>query len=126
MFLDASGASARAPRPNRIALAGDLVLAGFDDRAQKRQRIGKVAQLVERNADVGARHVVEVGAERIVELPPLDFRRGHRRERLLRPEPRIRRNAGDHIARRLGEARENAWGQGPFEGFRHEIGSLKG
>ena len=59
------------PRPHRIVLAGDLVLAGFDHRAQERQRVGEAAQLRERDADVGARDIVEVGAERIVELPPL-------------------------------------------------------
>ena len=36
-------------RPDRVVLARDLVLAGFDHRAQKRQRVGEAAQLVERN-----------------------------------------------------------------------------
>jgi hypothetical protein len=37
------------PHPHRIVLAGDLVLAGFDHRAQKRQRVGEPVQLVERD-----------------------------------------------------------------------------
>ena len=48
---------------------------------------------------VRARDVIEVGAERIVELPALHLRRRLRRERLLRPEPRVGRDAGDGVAR---------------------------
>jgi hypothetical protein len=64
------------PGPHRIVLAGDLVLAGLDHRPQQRQRVGERAQFRKRDADVGARDIVEVGAEGIVELPPLDLRRG--------------------------------------------------
>ena len=113
------------PRPHRIALRGDLVLAGLDHRAQERQGVREAAQFRERDAVLGARDIVEVGAERIVELPALDLRRRHRRERLQRPEPGVRRHAGDHVARRVGEAGEYAWGQGPSESVvRHRIGSL--
>ena len=63
------------PRPHRIALRGDLVLAGLDHRAQERQGVREAAQFRERDAVLGARDIVEVGAERIVELPPLDLRR---------------------------------------------------
>jgi hypothetical protein len=113
------------PRAHRIVLAGDLVLAGLDHRPQQRQRVGEAAQFGERDAVLGARDIVEVGAERIVELAPLDLRRGHRRERLQRPEPGVRRYAGDGVTRRLGEAGEYAWGQGPSESVvRHRIGSL--
>jgi hypothetical protein len=98
------------PRPHCVVLRRDLVLAGFNHRPQKRQRVGKPAQFVKRNRVVGTRDIVEVGAERIVPLPPFDFRRGHRLERLQRPEPGVRRDASDHVARRVGEAGENAWG----------------
>ena len=106
-------------RADRVALRRDLVLAGFDHRAQERQRVGEPAQFAERNAVVRARDIVEVGAERIVPLPALDLGRGHRLKRLQRPEPGVGRNAGDHIAPSIGEAGENAWGQGASDGFRH-------
>ena len=110
---------------HRVVLAGDLVLAGLDHRAEKRQRVGEAAQFPKRDAVLGARDIVEVGAERIVELPPLDLWRGHGRERLQRPEPGVGRNAGDDIARRVGEAGEDAWGQGPSDGVvRHRFCSL--
>jgi len=116
------GARARA---HRIALRGDLVLAGLNHRPQQRQRVGEAAQLRERDAVLGARDIVEVGAERIVELAPLDLRRGHWSQRLQRPEPGVRRDAGDGVAGRLGKAGENAWGQGPSESVvRHRIGSF--
>src|ERR1700722_4643332 len=106
-------------RPGRVALRRDLVLPGFNHRAQERQSVGERAQFAERNRVVGTGDIVEVGAERIIPLPSLDLRRGHRRERLQRPEPGVRRYAGDQITRRVGETGENAWGQGASDGFRH-------
>ena len=69
-------------RPDRVALRRDLVLAGLDHRAQERQRVREPSQFEERNAVFGARDVVEVGAERIVPLAPLDLGRRHGRQRL--------------------------------------------
>ena len=80
-------------------------------------------QFGEGNAALGARNIVEVGAERIVELPALHLGRRLGRERLLRAEPCIGRDAGDRVARRLRQAGENARGQRAFDGVRH-AGSL--
>ncbi len=111
-------------RPDRVALRRDLVLAGFNHRAQEGQRVREPPQFGERNAVIGSRNVVEVGAERIVPLASLDLGRRHRRKRLQRSEPGVRRYAGDEIARRVGKPGENAWGQGASDGFRHRIVSL--
>ena len=107
------------PHAHGEGLRRDLVLARLDDGAQERQRIGERAQFGKGNAAFGARDIVEVGAERIVELPPLDLRRRLRRERLLRPEPGRGRNAADGVARRDRQPREDIRRQRPFEGVRH-------
>ena len=86
------------PRAHGEILRRDLVLAGLDHGAQERKRIGERAQLRERNPGLRARDIIEVRAERIVELPPLHVRRRLRLQRLLWPEPRLRRHAGDGVA----------------------------
>ena len=123
-----AGGGVRQVRARALAhgevLRRDLVLARLDDGAQQRQRVGERAQFGEGDAALGARDIVEVGAERIVELPPLHLRRGLRRERLLRPEPGVRRDAGDGVARGLGEAGEDVRGQRAFERRPDMQGSL--
>ena len=109
-FGDARGRGARAlgvAGANGVAEAGYLVLAGFDDEAQQRQRIGERAQLGERDAGFGARHVGEVDAERVIPLAALDLGRRLGLQRLLRPEPALRPDAGDRVARRGDEPGEN-------------------
>ena len=129
----ASAASIRAEASGRAApralahgeiLRRDLVLAGLDHGAQQRQRVGERAQFGKADAAFGARDVIEVRAERIVELPALHVRRRLRRKRLLRAEPGVRRHAGDGVARRLGKAREHARGQRAFDGVRGHAGFL--
>jgi hypothetical protein len=105
-------------RAHRVAQAGDLVLAGFDHRAQQRRRVGERAQFGEGDAACRARHVGEVDAEGIVELPALDLGRRLRRQRLLRPETSVGRNARDGVARGQREAREQARGQRRFQSSR--------
>ncbi len=87
------------PRSHGKVPRRDLVLARLDDGAQKRQRVGEGTEFGKGNAAFGARDIVEVQAERIVELPPLDLGGRLRRQRLLRPEPGRRRNAADGVAR---------------------------
>ena len=86
--LDARGSVGRAgriARANGVVEPGDLILVGFDHRAQQRQRIGERAQLEEGDAALGARDIGEIDAERIIPLPALDVRRRLRREREVIP-----------------------------------------
>ena len=115
--LDARGGVGRAggiARAHGIAEPGDLILAGFDDGAQQRQSVSERAQLEEGDAVVRTRDIGEIDAERIVPLPALHIR-GRRRERLLRPEPGVRPDARDRVARGGGEASEKVRRQGRFD-----------
>ena len=109
-------------RAHGVTEAGDLVLAGFDHRAQQRQRVGERAQFGEGNAAGGARHIGKVDAEGIIELPAFHLRRRLRRQRLLRPEPRVGGDARDGVARRRGQTCEQARGQRRLDRFgRHAV-----
>ncbi len=107
-------------------LRRELVLARLDDGAQERQRIGERAQFSEADAAFRAGNIIEVRAERIVEPSPLHLGRRLGFQRLLRAEPGIGFHAGDGIARRLGQAGEDARGQRAFDGVRGHAGFLRG